>query len=430
MTDSSQSGASRFGSVSTSLDFAGAANVSGSVWGAGSVLSAQAGSFTLDGAGTQFFGGFDVMGGVSFVARTGDINLGRVTLKSPSSLALNAAQGAIHIGANTDPLTADTIMLGAATGVTNASAVLADADLLITAATLNNSGTLQAGGAVALGSGSSTVDLDNAGTILGDRVLIGAGQLNNRGRVQATSIGSVMANSFNNSADGVVLLGTGAAGSGAMGVTGALENAGSIHGAGSLGLNAATIHNAANATVTAGNSLALMATSSLVNEGAVDASALTLLAPKITNNGGFQGRTTLSISQGAAGAGTDERAFTNGAEAAILAGNTLSIDAGAVSNAGVIQGATNTSLTATSLTNLTGAKFLASTGAGGSGVVSVTGAVLNDGLIHGVSGLALSAGSISNSGTAAISSMQQLSLSGLTGDITNAGLIYGAGVSS
>jgi filamentous hemagglutinin family protein len=551
LSDSSQSSVARFGGTVTSVDVAGAANIAGSVWGAGGALSVDAGSVSLTGANTRLYSFSNSSAATSSLAlraHSGDLDLGDANITTPAQLLLASDRGSVLIGAGANPVQATDITVRAGVAVSNAGSILAANGLSIdrsgdASIALSNTGLLQ-GGAVTVGATPGAVDLQNgaSGTILAESLAVQAGELRNSGLIQSAHGASIAAGSFSNDTATARFLSSTQAGSASViTVSGAFDNAGTVSGTSALQISASNLNNAAGGTVSSQSSLAVLTSADVVNDGMLDASkglslnassvtnrgqlrtagalsldaqdftnagsvesadtlglttgsltnsgsvktagtlnastqslvnsgsvesagalslttqslgntgsvksgstltlnasnltntasieaggSLELVAPTITNSGTIKTAGRLAISQGAAGS-PDTRQLTNADTGKLLA-NTLSIDAGVISNSGLIQAASGSTFNAVSLNNATdSAKIIFSTATDKAGTVTLAGALANFGVLHSFGDLSITAGSIQNSGSAGLSSLGALSLASSTGDITNAGLVYGAG---
>ena len=248
----------------------------GSLNNAGTAQSAGAltGTFTgaVDNSGTLLTttmanggndGALSVSGGSTFDNRgTGKVNsAGTSTLKA-GTIFTNASSGAItSVGA-----------LGITTGSkfdnkTGASVVgSGNISVASTASsfTLDNDGTVQSGGTLALGttSGKATLTNNTAGTLRGNALAIEAGAVTNYNRIQAANGGTLNASSLTNSgSSSKILAATGQENVGAstFTVSGAVVNEGAMHANGSFTVKGASISN----SNTAGLSSLVAVTSSV-----------------------------------------------------------------------------------------------------------------------------------------------------------------------
>ncbi|MES2161512.1 MAG: filamentous hemagglutinin N-terminal domain-containing protein, partial [Pseudomonadota bacterium] len=374
--------------------------------------------------------------------------------------------------------------------VGNTGSIVADGAMLIKAGTLVNDGgqlsTTQAGGAdlkiesqqlrnyagriLAAGNAGITVAgaVDNRlGVIQGTQGLsLGAGGAldNGGGTIEALDPGSrltVQAIGIDNMAGSIV-------GAGSVGVSSAsyVWNGGRIGARDRLDLDAASVLNTADASITAGAGLGLsirdlldnhglvssygslsfgLATSQVNNDGQiVSAGGIALQAGVLNNDGGQistvkQSQTDLSIAadrvsnQGGIIVGDRNAALTitgalNNARGVIQSGNNLQVNVGAAltNTKGVIEAtgaASALNVQAGSIDNTDGR--IVNVGAGASSV-GARGMLLNGGLIAGNGALAVDATTLQNSAAGTISAGRELAL-GVSQQLNNQGAISSCG---
>ena len=327
---------------------------------------------------------------------TGALNVGTQSFNNSGSVESTGALGLTTQSlANTGSVkTAGALSLNTQ-GFTNSGSVESGGTLGVAAQNLTNGGTLKTAGILNLTAASLT---NNASIEAGSTLNLTAPDVTNNGSITTagalTLTASTLANTASIAAGGPLNL-----------VAPSITNSGSIKTAAALSVTASTLTNTA--TLEAGG-------------------PLDLIAPSITNSGSVKTAGRLSISQGSAGS-PDTRQLTNAGTGQLLA-NTLAVNAGAISNSGLIQATSGSVFNAVSLNNATsGSKIIFSTATDKASTLSFSGAVASFGVLHSFGDLSIAAGSIQNSGSAGLSSLGALSLASSTGDITNAGLIYGAG---
>ena len=436
LEDSSSSAATRFGRGNVFLGIQNAAHIVGTSWGAGDALTGVIGSLTLGSASTALYSGANTdstQPDLALIATNGNIDVGSASVKSPGTVSLSAQQGGITIGAGSNAVQAGgNLALAATTSIDNAGSVLAGQYLAVQsgasghALEVTNSGRLQAGTALFMGSPGFRVNLNNAadGVLLADTMQLTADAISNAGLIQATHYTYIDANTFaNTTAAATLLASTAAGGMDFLNVSGTLDNAGNIRSGEVLELSAGTVTNRSGAAISAANVLSVQASTALANSGAMNAGTLlNINGPSVSNDGRLQADGQVVISQLPAapvGSGT----LNNSASGTIL-GDTLTVATGALTNSGVIQATNGTTITAASLANQTaGAKILTSTNASGTAALTVSGNVDNAGAIFGAGNLSVHAGAINNAATAGLSSLRTLALTSTT-DITNTGSIY------
>ncbi|WP_336278301.1 hemagglutinin repeat-containing protein [Cronobacter dublinensis] len=201
---------------------------------------------------------------------------------------------------------------------------------------LDNSGRLIADGRAQMTAGTLT----NSGSLAGEDVTLGAASIRNGGLIQGTHSAGATAQTLTNDASGTWLSG------GALTLRGAdLTNAGQMQGdtltlTGNSLDNRGVINGIHGVTGTLQGALtsdgqivsrgdATLTAGSLTGSGRLVADNLTLRADTLTNNGLWQGTTTLNATGDT---------ITTGANARTLSGGTLTLDAGTLTTGGTLQG--------------------------------------------------------------------------------------------
>ncbi|MEC5384646.1 hemagglutinin repeat-containing protein [Uliginosibacterium sp. H3] len=379
--------ATRFSGGDANLNVTGAANITGANWGAGGKLSAAAGSLTL--TNSSAYSGSDL----SLASTNGKLDLGAASLKSVGNMSL-AAQGGklVAAGGGSGVNAAGNLNLAASGAVENGAQMISGGDVSLNAASLTNTGLLQAAGNENL----SVATLNNSGSLLSAGTTLKGNSLDNSGTIQGTqNLAVQLASSLDNRAAGK-LVSTGALSiNGGSGTLATLNNAGLIE-AGTANLNATT----------------------QINSGTVIANRTSLVAATLDNSGKIQGTQNVDVQLSSN--------LNNRASGAITSDDSLAIHGAALINAGVIQAANGATLSGTSLSNQgVDAAILTSTTGNNAGSINVTGALNNDGLIYGNGNLSLTAGSINNASTGGVSSGNgDLNLTTTAGNVDNHGALY------
>ncbi len=257
--------------------------------GAGGQIASGAG-LTLDLGTSENQGELSVNDGLTLRANSltngGDMQAGAL------DLTLNGALD------NSGRLIADGRAQMMAGTLTN-SGSLAGEDVTLGAASIRNGGLIQ--GAHSAGATAQTLTNDASGTWLsGGALTLRGARLTNAGQLQGDTL-TLTGNSLDNR--GVI--------NGIHGITGTLQGALTSDG---------QIVSRGDATLTAG---------SLTGSGRLVADNLTLRADTLTNNGLWQGTTTLNATGDT---------ITTGANARTLSGGTLTLDAGTLTTGGTLQG--------------------------------------------------------------------------------------------
>ena len=482
MTDAS-TGKVRFAGKDSSINLSGAANVEGSVWGAGGQLDVTAADVQT-GNGARLYSGADSAAAnrsLSIEATSGDIVLADTEVLSTDDATLSASNGEISLAAGADIQVANNLS-ATAIMVTNSGdvAVGGDVDLIAQGAGFVNSGHVEAGGDLGVGDATRATDVYNqsGGELLGKTLTVNAGTVENTGTIQAVDRSTVDTGRFINSAGSSFIASTSSAisGVGDFNVGSTFDNQGLVQSAGALDIQAgSTLTNSgqllalrsgnggSNGTLNL-NASTISNSGTIDGGGTVNATATATSGTSFTNSGTMQaggamqldvgnqlqqlaaGRiiadSTLNISSAKTSflltnAGSIQSAallttggvghlvnLNNLAGGKVLSQASLGLTAGAITNAGTIQAATGSTVSATSLTNSGSAsRLIVSTAADTDGSLTISGVVDNQGTIQSAGGLSVVATTaIDNSGTIKTTGLNDtLSLQGDT--LNNTGFI-------
>ena len=349
LSDRSVNSAGR--SAGTSLDarIAGHADIDGSRWGAGGTLAIQAGSLAVGALGTGFYSGEDSSAAARGmrIASDGNMRLDRATLVSGSDLALAAQGGALTTGAGVDATSTAGMALTARTALDNDGRLLSARGLTVdatdpaTVLAVSNRGLMQAATTLAVGAAGRPAMLVNAaaGRMLAGTVAVDGTGLDNAGLIQGNAGISVRTSgAVVNHAGGTLLnagkgadLGIEAA---ALGNDGILQSAGSLNvTVGAMLANNGMIETTAAADGGSDGLLALRA-GNVDNSGTLaSAGAAAVTVKDRLDNSGLLQAQSMSLDAAAAIA-------NQGAASRMLAAGNLSVassGAARLSNAGIIQ---------------------------------------------------------------------------------------------
>jgi filamentous haemagglutinin family N-terminal domain len=378
----------------------------------------SAGALTLNAASASNAGGLETKQALSLTS-AGDVTSTGVLQSDTSDLTVSSggtltSSGTVSAGGN---LSLNAVNALAATGQT-----IATGNLSLSGRGLTTAGTVQAGQALGLASGGG---LSNSGKLyaLGGNwhAQLGGGLVNtSTGDIYSAGGLGVTATSFGNAGS------VEAQQSIDIGVTAAISNSGTLQSdQSSATLTGASLVNSGTFS-TAGN-LGLAVTGAAQNSGVlVSGQAITLSAGSVDNQAGGQLQSGTDLSVTAAALSNEGNAlakgnatlsgtsFSNATGAQWLADGTLTLaQAGAVSNAGVLQAGSQLSLTqASMLTNAASGTLYA----GSALNLDIAQVLDNAGLLYGAQAATLAAGSVDNSGI--VRSGGSLSLSS-TGAVTN-----------
>jgi len=420
----------------------------------------------------------------SLTARIGGslTNSGSLYAKTALTLADNSGGATENID-NSGTVLSDGTLNIAATGIVNTGGIQGSQDTTVSAASLDNSGKLvgasQAGSTTTLTLGSllnraggviqatrdmtvnATTSLNNSGHLLSSRNLVLQGR--DAGTTLAISNGN---NAVIQAGETLTLRGAGGSGNATLDNQGgslladalafnlgSLTNTGTIqggNGASSLAVSG-TLDNRTGATLTlsgAGGSASTTA-DTLINAGLLQSrgNATIQIGSQLTNSGSLLGSADLNL-RGAAdaaygidnsgtlqaagllsikGYGDGKKVNMSIANAGVVLAGVLDMNAGTVSLAdgARLSSVGNLTLLADTLSLAgSGAKILAATG-GGDGVITLANAFINPGMLYSGGNLALSAPGINNTASGGIVALDTLTVSAASGDLYNAGAIYG-----
>ncbi len=445
LTDTSAStpaSANRFAIGALTLNATGAANVSGSSYGAGSTLALESGSAAFSNLATFYSGADSAAAARDLILRTttGDLDAGNAQLQSPAALSLTADRGAVRIGASGSGAgvqATTNITLSGFTGISNAGNVTAGSDLALRSlnaaapAAVTNSGNLIAGRALSAGAGATpSLTLDNAAAgVLGARTVdVRANRATNAGTVQGTQgVTFNISGALTNAADAAILT-AGEVGRDVSIAATSLTNAGALQSTGALRLDVSgAVNNSgiiATQTAAQGGSDGVVAFNSgaFTNTGTLQsAGAATLnVGSRLDQSasGAILGGNTVSIQSGAGsfaistagriqssdalnlGTSAAPAALTQAASAVTLAGGALQARASAIDNAGMLQAADALTLDVTgALANRKGGAVLTA-GASDKAIALNAASLTNAGQIQSTGAInATASGATDNSGT-------------------------------
>jgi len=281
------SGGSRFAKRDATIDIANAADITGSSWGAGNNLSAEATTVRADGA--KLYAGSDSSaatrkltltvsgGGSEALVLTGNSEV------SSSNAAQIAVTGGTRIDAGSKISSANTLDFDG-NSLNNYGTVYAkgNADLDLVTVTNRSGGLISSDAELALT--STTLNNEASASINGDTLILNGGTtLTNAGRIQATNGSTLqLASLTNDVASAVMLLGSAANAASTITVSGALINRGAIHNAGNFTINAGSLANTGTGGISSLSTLGVTSGLNIINDGAFYAGqALNLTA----NNG-------------------------------------------------------------------------------------------------------------------------------------------------
>ncbi|MCB4361155.1 hemagglutinin repeat-containing protein [Quatrionicoccus australiensis] len=368
LLDFSSAGDTRFAVGDTSLTTSGAANIDGSVWGAGGSLSANVDSLAIGNNGATLYAGTTLA-----LTAAQDLSLATAAVRAVGDISLASTSGRISNVAGAAQgieSTAGNLMLSAATGLDNAGTISSNTGSVSARinGTLSNSGTLHAGTTLNIADqndGSSEAVI-NSGTLIADDRLIALMQdLTNRSNAVVQGTGSMSLRATTGVSNDGVLQSDGTLGIvvGSPVAMSSITNTGKILGAGDVSLTS--------------------------NYGFFNVSNSGLLQSAGVLTVGSTGRRVIELDNTGAIVG----------RSVVMAGNVFN-------NAG------------------SSASVLSTVAGGGDVKLDFTGLVSNDGVLHADQALAITAGGISASSTSGISSDKgDLSITS-TGNVSNRGWFY------
>jgi|GEM_PF-420139 len=286
---------------------------------------------------------------------------------------------------------------------TNSGSLSADAgNFNLTAATIENTGSLAVGGNAVLNAGTS---LTTSGTLVANgAVTLTAPSLSTAGTVQAGSTLGIGGGALTNSGKLYALGGNWTAT-----LSGAFANQGSgaIYGNQNVTVTAASLANAGGIEAQQGNAITLAG--AFTNSGTLqsDLADITLQAASLTNSGTLSAQRNLQLQTNGAAQNSgvlvsgqafnlSSGAFDNQASGQIQSGTDAAFSGATLGNEGTIDVKGNATLSGAALTNATGAQWFSA----GTFTFNQTGVVSNAGLLQAGSNLGMQhAASLTNSGT-------------------------------
>lgn len=443
----------RYAGHALSLTVSQAASVDGTTWGSGGTVSGTVGSLTVGATGATLYAS-DTL---SLTATTGNLALGTAAVVATNDLSLTASAGSISTSAGAAQGVQSSngnISLNAATGMSNAGVISADAGNVTArlGGTVTNSGTLYAHGTLDVADGSNGVseNLTNSGTMLADGSLsLKGAALTNTGNMQGSTGSTVTATSLNNSGLLVASATTGQSGTFTMG---SLTNSGTLQSAQDLTVNlsssldnsgklladhdlsiasgsaAVSLSNTSSGVIQASNALSVTGSQAAfgTQAGVLLGHTATLNIASLNNSGTLQSDTSLGL--------TASGAVSN--SGTVLAKTSLTLGAASLSNSGMLESDTTMGLTLSgALTNTSSGTILAKTTqsitaasmdnagaiqADGAQTVNISGAATNTGTILAQSTQGWTSASLNNSGTLEADGAQTMTVSGT---VTNSGTL-------
>ncbi|NLR71753.1 filamentous hemagglutinin N-terminal domain-containing protein [Novosphingobium sp. ERN07] len=383
----------RYAGGSLTLGIGGAIALTGTSYGAAGVADISGSSLAANGDGFLYSSN----NALSVKATTGDLTLGSYALTAASRLALNAG-GAVSVRAGRGGIVSSggPVEITAGAGLDNAGTIAANAGAVTLSLGGNstNSGSIVAQGNLTLAdaAGGASGSLTNAsgGQILSNGAIDARlATLVNAGTVQAASGTTLRANRLENT--GLFIASTATTADGTI-TAASVTNAGTLQSARDLTLGVSgTLDNSG--TMNAASALALTGQAATTNAGAgvISAKSVNLAIASLDNSG------------------------------KVIGADRLTLDAtGAVSNRATIGTNGTLALAAGSLSNLTGGTVQSGIG----GNIATGGALLNQGAIYlaNTSGNGtVAAGSLDNQSGAVLVSQGDLDLTLSGTSLTNAG---------
>ncbi|EOI3469348.1 hemagglutinin repeat-containing protein [Cronobacter turicensis] len=282
---------------------------------------------------------------------------------------------------------------------------------------LDNAGRLMADGRAQLTAGT----MANSGTLVANDVMLGAGTLHNGGLIQGAQRAEATAQTLTNDASGTWLSG------GALTLHGAdLTNAGQVQGdtltlTGNSLDNRGVINGVQGLTGTVQGTLtndgqmvsrgdATLNADSLTGSGRMVADTLTLQANRLTNNGLWQGTKGLTATGDT---------LTTGANARMLSGGDLSLNAGTLNTGGTLQGQ-QVNVDADNWTHGGTLISLGELGAQTRGTLTNNGSLLSQGAATVTAGELANNGSLLSQGTLTLDGQRLTNHGALQGDTLSA----------
>ncbi len=398
LTDNGGSGALRFAGGALAVNVPGAVIIDGAGWNGSSSLTINAGTVNLGSNSSITSATSGTATGAISLTSSGDLNLGG-SIAAGSALDLESSIGAILIGSGAKISSTGGASVLAATTVTNSGSLEAGGrvtlagDLSGQNLQVNNEGVLSSGDLLTITGygGASGVAITNyaGATAAGNTLSINAQLLSNSGAIQGVNGATIDATSLTNAAGAKLIGSTGASTTSIT--SSSLDNDGVLQSGGILNLNlGASVTNSSTGQILAGGDLRLQTTLS-----------------SFTNSGVIQSGGTLLINE-------PSLALSNAANAQI-SGNELNLALGSLSNSGLIQATTSTTMALES-------GGFSNNGSASSLITSTTGSTAsnlsafnwsNAGVIYSVAPLNLQVGgSFSNTSTGAVVANGALAITG------------------
>lgn len=371
----------RYAINNVTLTQTGAGSIDGATYGAGATFGATLASLSIGSSGATIYStsGFTL-------TTTGNMLLGAAKLKNAGDIALSSTSGNITLATGgAVQSTAGALSISAGDRFENNGGTFSSdtANIALRAANyIGNTGSIYAKTALLLAdvASSSLQETNNSGTMIADGAFtVNAYNFTNSGTLQGKNASAAtVTDTFTNS--GTALFST-AAGQGGT-------------------LIADTVTNVATGIIQAADDLTVTVGNAFTNSGKVIAGDdLTIgshYAATVTNNAGgtLQATNKLSVKKPS---GPNDMAFT---QAGTALGNQLDIGVGSLNNTGTLQGgATASTITvAGTLTNGAAGKIIAST-TGGTATINA-GTITNSGIIQsaGLMGINIASTLTNNSG--------------------------------
>ena len=449
LTDSAGAGATRSAGGNVDLAILGAASIDGSSWGAGAHLKLDAASIAAGAAGVTLYSGASAASADRALVLSAGAGLALAKARITSTDGIHASAGTMRLGAEVEMTAAADLALTANSAWDNAGLLIAGRSLTLQgsdAATVlqaGNSGLMQAQATLAIGAGQAAALSNGSGArLLAERIALDATTLDNSGTIQATSALDLNASGkFDNQAAGTVL--TAAAGAAIKLKAAGLDNAGRLQSAGAFAaaVGGASVNSGKLLTTSVsdgGSDGALtLATASLANSGMIVAAG----AGAITSTAALENSNRIQASALTLAAG----ALRNqGADSVLLARGAVTLNSASFDNAGAVQAGTSLSITAAdtlnnrgALQNLDAASALslraldiANSGtvqAAGTATLASGGALDNSGKLLAGADLNLTAvATLSNSGAASLM-LAQHAMTVRAADVQNEGGVQAGG---
>lgn len=372
------------------------------------------------------------------------------------------------------------ISLASGTQMTNTGNIIGDGSITIgtnlSSFTLSNTGRIQSGSDMVLGSSNHTIGLINqsAGTLLAGATLgVVGGSFSNAGTIQANTGTTVSGTTLTNSSGAKFLISTVSGSDGSLTFTSTVDNQGNLQSAGGLTLSSSsTISNTGTLKATGDTDAITLQALTMTNSGYIDGTGQLIMtlsasggtalnnssqihslnsmnitsAGAISNTGSILGGNSITFgtnqssftlsntgriqSAGAMSLGTSSHLaiINNQSSGTLFSGETLGITGGAIDNQGKMYADSGMTWSVSSLQNGSGSNanaLILGAMTSGSSTFSLTGSLTNYGAIHSNDNFNITSYGITNTNTGGISSLSSLSLSSNGGNnIDNYGALY------